>query len=187
MRQARLWRTTGWAALALVIVAGLAWGALGPAPTPPSVPPGPTPPSHPPGSGRPSGPAASVSITVLGIHATNEAKENIDPSLLPIADELRRSRFNSFRLIVNETRSVPMSTLSEVMMAEDYALHVQPSRQTDDKVSLVLSWVRYDKVGGKSQMRVLQRMSLEIRKGKYLLSGGWRLKEGALVGAIAVR
>jgi hypothetical protein len=169
-------------ALAVIVLAGWALGALGPAPTPPSTPPGPAPPGY-----RPGGPSPSVSITVVGIRATNEPKENIDPSLLPIANELRRSRFNSFQLVVNDTRSVPMTTSWEVMMVEDYALQIQPMRQTDDRVFLVVSWVRYEQVGGKLQARPLQRMSFEIRKGKYLLSGGWRLKQGALMAAIAVK
>jgi hypothetical protein len=132
-------------------------------------------------------PHGAVSVTVFGIRASNEPQENIDPPLQPIGDELRRSRFNSFRVVVNDTRSVAMSQTWDVAMIEDYALLVQPLKETDDTVNVILSWVKYEKVGGRPQARVLSRMSMVIRKGKYFLSGGWRLKEGALMAAVAVK
>jgi len=173
------------AALAVMAVAGLAWGALGTGPTVPGPSsPGPSSPGYPSGPSRTSQP---VSITVMGIRATNEPKENIDPTLMPIADELRRLKFNSFQMIVNDTRSVAMTNTWEVPLVEGYALQIQPLRQSDDKASLILTWIRYERVGDKIQARALGRTVFEIRKGKYLLLGGWRLKEGALVAAIAVK
>jgi len=180
MRHTRRWLMMGGAALAVMAVTGLAWGALGTGPTVP----GPSSPGYPSGPGRTSQP---VSITVMGIHATNQPKESIDPILLPIADELRRLKFNSFALVVNDTRSVAMTSTWEVPLTEGYALQIQPLRQTDDKAALILNWIRYERVGDKIQAKALGRTMFEIRKGKYLLQGGWRLKEGVLMTAIAVK
>jgi len=182
MFRARRWQTTVWMALGLLIVGVAAGGAIPPGPTPPNpAPPSPAPP------GLPIVPHGSVTVTILGIHATNQPIENVDPLLRPIQDELRRSGYNSFRLVVNDTRSVSMSSTWELPLIEDYAIRIQPTKETDERVNLILSWVRYEKIGGRAQARTLQRMSLEIRKGKYFPSGGWRLNEGALMAAIAVK
>jgi hypothetical protein len=177
MVKARRWRTSIWAAVGFLVVVVAATGAVPPGPTPPN----PTPP------GLPIIPHGSVTVTILGIHATNQPTETIDPRLRSIASELRRSGYNSFRLVVNDTRSVSMSSTWELPLIEDYAIRIQPTKETDDKVNLILTWVRYEKIGPRTQARTLQRMSLEIRKGKYFPSGGWRLNEGALMAAIAVK
>ena len=120
-----------------------------------------------------------VTVTVLGIHATTEPNEHIDPALRPIADELRRSPYNCFRLIASDTRRIPLGETSKFAMIEGYALHVHPQKVAEDNVQLTITWVR--------EGQILQRMAITLRKGKYFLSGGWRLKEGALLGAIAVQ
>lgn len=130
-----------------------------------------------------------VTVTVMGIRATKDPTENVDPPLQPIVDELRRSNFNSFRLVANDTRSVPVGTPADFPLIEDYALRIQPERDTDETVRLTLSWIQAgrDASGKPTPARVLQRLTLDLRKGKYFLSGGWKLKEGALIGAIAVK
>lgn len=127
----------------------------------------------------------AVTFTILGIRATNEAKEHIDPALAAIADELRRSKFNSFRLVVSDTRGVPMQGTWELPLAEGYAVRVQPERESGDNVKYVLTWLGGDKAAGRS--REIMRVPMEIRKGKYFLTGGWKLKEGALLAAIAAK
>ena len=130
----------------------------------------------------------TVAVTVLGIHATNEKKPFIDPALKAIAAELPRQKFNSFRLVTKQTRDVPFGTSWEVPMPENYARRVRPIEATKDRVKVEVAWVQYvpDKQG-RRRPKVRQRLVLVIGKGKYLLSGGWKLSKGALLGAVAVR
>jgi len=139
------------------------------------------------GAGSLAAPPASVKVALLGIKATKEDKEHIDPKLEPIADELKRSQFNCFRLASSDTRNIPVGRMSELPLVEDHALQVQPDKVEDETVQLTLTWVQYVRdPAGKRTMETLQKMTLTIRRGKYLLSGGWKLKEGALLGAVAV-
>ena len=121
----------------------------------------------------------AITVTVLGIHATTEPTEHIDPALQPIADELRRSSYNCFRLVASATRRIAVGETSEFAMVEGYALHIRPEKVDEDSLRLTITWVQ--------EGRILQRMTLALRKGKYFLSGGWRLKEGAILGAVAAQ
>jgi hypothetical protein len=165
MEQARRGRAVAWAALAIVVAAGAAGAAA-----------------------KSEAPPEAVSVTLLGIRATNEAKPYIDPALKAIEAELKGFKFNSFRIVANDTRSVPVGKAWELPMIEGYARRVEPEKTDGHKVTLGLSWIQYTTTPeGKREGRVCERLSLTIRKGKYLLSGGWKLKEGALLGAVAVK
>lgn len=165
MRHARHWQATGWALLAAFVLTQ----AAGAAPR--------------------SGPSQdTVAVTILGVRATKETNEHVDPPLRPIADELKRSKYNCFRLAVSDTKNVTLGETWELPLIEDYAVRIQPEKETADTVRLVLSWIRYEKAkDGKRRPRTLLKVPLAIRKGKYLLSGGWKLKDGALLGAVAVQ
>ncbi len=164
MRQARRGRAVAWAVLAIAIAAGAA------------------------GAAKPEAPQEAVSVTIFGIRATNEAKPYVDPALKAIEAELKGFKFNSFRIVANDTRSVPVGKAWELPMIEGYARRVEPEKIDGGKVTLGLSWIQYTTTpDGKREGRVCERLSLVIRKGKYLLSGGWKLKEGALLGAVAVK
>ena len=140
----------------------------------------------------PTGPRASAAtptapavhdtalVTILGIRATNEATPFVDPALQPIARELARSSFNSFREDVSDRKIIPIQGETTVPMDEGYALRVHVEKDTGEAVQLVLSWLRTDMgPDGRVQTRVLQRMQIAIRKGRYFLSGGWQMKDGA--------
>ncbi|HUU11774.1 MAG TPA: hypothetical protein VM431_14710 [Phycisphaerae bacterium] len=140
------------------------------------------------GAARAAMPEEAISVTFLGIRATKETSEHVDPALRPIADELRRSKYNCFRLAINDTRSVALGRTWELPLVEDYAVRIQPNKETDESVQLVLSWIHYEKgKDGKRKPRALLKVPMTLRKGKYLLSGGWKLKEGGLMGAVAVK
>lgn len=166
MKHARRWQAMGWAALAVLIVA-----AAAPAGAPKAEP-----------------PKEAVSVTILGIRATNEEKPYIDPALKAIEAELKGFKFNSFRLVVNDTRSVAIGKSWELAMVEGYARRVEPQKVDGNKVTMNVSWIKYTTgKDGKREGQVPERLSLTIRKGKYLLSGGYELKEGRLLGAVAVK
>jgi hypothetical protein len=125
-------------------------------------------------------------ISILAIHATNEEKPHIDPELDPLKDALARSGYNSFRLVAKERRVVGTGDTWERPMLEDYALRVIPTEIAEDRVTLTYAWVHYEKdEQGRRIARVLQQVPMTLIKGKYFVSGGWRLKKGALVGAFA--
>jgi hypothetical protein len=191
MRQGLGRRTVAWAALVLAGVMAAAAAAAAPAPSPapgPAPSPGrrPAPPSPAP---APAPGAEAVSVTILGIRATKEDKPHIDPGLQSVAEKLRSGKYNSFRLAVSDTRSVPLGGVMEVAMVEDYILRVQILKVADDSVQIDLAWLRVEKdAQGKPRIRTVQPMKMTLRKGKYMLSGGWELQEGAtLWGAVAVR
>jgi len=133
--------------------------------------------------------AEAVSVAVLGIRATKESKPQTDPALQSVADELRMTKFNSFRLIVSDTRQVRVGGGMDVSLVEDYALHVEVEKASPESTQIVLVWMRVEKdAQGKPQARPLKRVQMTIRKGKFFLSGGWELKDGAaLFGAVAVK
>ncbi|MBM4017362.1 MAG: hypothetical protein FJ288_03395 [Planctomycetes bacterium] len=128
-------------------------------------------------------------MAVLGIRATKESKPQTDPALQSVADELRMTKFNSFRLIVSDTRQVRVGGGMDVSLVEDYALHVEVEKASPESTQIVLVWMRVEKdAQGKPQARPLKRVQMTIRKGKFFLSGGWELKDGAaLFGAVAVK
>ena len=140
-----------------------------------------------PGAAPPAPPTPTpnvVSVTILGIHATTQPQPHISPALRPIADELRRSKYNSFDLVASDVRTLAAGGSMETALLEGYSLRVVVEKVTGDTVQLVLSWSRQDRDG---QGRVRQQVRMALRKGKYFLTGGWELKEGALLAAIAAR
>jgi hypothetical protein len=190
MRQIGGRNRIAWAAL---VLAGVLAAAAAAAPAPGPAPgPGPSPgrrPAPPSPAPAPAPGAEAVSVTLLGIRATKEDKPHIDPGLQSVAEKLRSGKYNSFRLAVSDTRSVPLGGVMEVAMVEDYALRVQILKVADDSVQIDLAWLRVEKdAQGKPRIRTVQPMKMTLRKGKYMLSGGWELQEGAtLWGAVAVR
>jgi hypothetical protein len=173
----------------LVLVAALAMlaGSLGSAgAAPPSTP---VPPSMPTPTAPPVPPALdTVTITILGIRATNEATPHIDPALQPIANELRGSKFNSFRLAVSDKKILPLHGATTLPMTEGYSLRVQAEKGAGDSFMLTLSWLKSETgADGREQMKTLQKMQIQIVKNKYFLSGGWELKEGALWAAVSAK
>lgn len=136
-----------------------------------------------------AGSRQSLNVTIIGIHATKEAKPFIDPALKAISAELRKRAvgYNSFRLLVNLTRTVAIGKTWECPMKEDYARQVQPIKSEADKATIRLLWIRYVVSGRKRKAQEKEKLTLSIRKGKYFLSGGWKLKKGVLLGAVAVQ
>jgi len=129
----------------------------------------------------------AVAVTILGIHATNEEKPHVDPALAPIAEHLKRYEFNSFRLVVRETRSVALGKQWELPMREGYCRRVRPTGTDEQRVKMEVAWVQYVKgEDGRRKEHVRERMVLFLGKGKYLLTAV-RLKKGALVAAIAAK
>jgi len=131
----------------------------------------------------------SLKVTLIGIHAKKETKPFIDPALKAIAAELgkRAVGYNSFHLIANETSRVAVGKTWECPMAEEYARQVQPLKIETDKATVRVLWVQYVGSGAKRKAEEREKLTLSIRKGKYFLSGGWKLKEGVLLGAVAVQ
>jgi hypothetical protein len=133
-----------------------------------------------PGAAPPAPTPDVVSVTILGIHATTQPQPHISPALRPIADELRRSKYNSFDLVASDVRTLAVGGSMETALLEGYSLRVVVEKVTGDTVQLVLSWSR--------QGQVRQQVRMALRKGKYFLTGGWELQEnGALLAAIAAR
>jgi len=129
----------------------------------------------------------TVAVTILGIHATNEEKPHVDPALAAIAKPLKRYKFNSFRLVAKETRSVALGKEWELPMVEGYARRVRPQESDKDRVKMEVAWIQYVKdKDGKRKAHVRERHIMFIGKGKYLLTAV-KLKKGALVGAVAVK
>ena len=133
--------------------------------------------------------AGTLNVTVIGIHATKEAKPFIDPALKAIALELgkRAVGYNSFRLVANKTSSVAVGKTWECPMTQDYARQVQPIKIEADKATVRLLWIQHVVKEGKRRAQEREKLTLSIRKGKYFLSGGWKLKKGVLLGAVAVQ
>jgi hypothetical protein len=154
-------------------------------PVMPPLPVGPTGPAVTPTSAPSRDP---VQVTILGIKATNEDKPSIAPSLQPIAKELARSSFNSFRETVSDSRDVAAGGDVTVPMDEAYALRIHLDKDSGDSVTLTLLWQRSEVLSdGRMQTRLLQRMQIVLRKGRFFLSGGWKLKDGALWAAVSAQ
>jgi len=129
----------------------------------------------------------TVAVTIFGIHATNAEKPHVDPALAAIAEQLKRYKFNSFRVVAKETRSVALGKQWELPMLEGYCRRVLPTEAHEDRVKMEVAWVQYvEDEKGKRKTRIHERMVMFIGKGKYLLTAV-KLKEGALVGALAVQ
>jgi len=133
------------------------------------------------------GEAKTVTVTLLGIHATQQKEPHIDPALKPIAEHLKRYRFNSFRLIVQKTQSVGLGRQWELPMLGGHCRRVRPHEAHQDRVKMEVAWVQYVKdKDGKRKARIHERMVMFIGRGKYLLTAV-RLKDGALINALAVK
>jgi hypothetical protein len=152
-----------WAVAALML-AGTAQAAMAPRPAPPAPLPG----------------AGSATVSVLGIRASNDARAQIDPDLGPVADELKRLKYNSFRVVANVRQSVPVGQSVDVAMPEDYVLRVEVAKAAD-RPQLVVSWLKPKDAPAK------QRIEMTVPKGKYFLTGGWTLKDGALWAAVSAQ
>ncbi len=131
--------------------------------------------------------AGAVTVTILGIHATQADKPHVDPALKAIAEHLKRYQFNCFRLVVRKTQSVAVGKHWELPMLKGYHRRVRPHETHDDRVKMEVAWVQYVKdKDGKRKARVHERMVLVIGKGKYLLTA-IKVKDGALLNALAVK
>jgi len=127
----------------------------------------------------------AVAVTILGIHATNEAEPHIAPALAAVAEQLKRYKFNSFRLVVRQTRSVALGKAWELPMRGGYCRRVRPTGTEEQRVKMEVAWVQYVKdEDGRRKERVRERMVLYLGKGKYLLTAV-KMKGGALVAAVA--
>jgi hypothetical protein len=131
----------------------------------------------------------SLNVTVIGIHAKKEPKPFIDPALKAIAAELgkRAVGYNTFRLLVSKTSTVALGKTWECPMTENYARQVEPITVEADKATVRLRWIQYVVKQKTRKAQEREKLTLSIRKGKYFLSGGWKLKEGVLLGAVAVQ
>ncbi len=127
-------------------------------------------------------------VDILAIHASKQEKPHCDPALASIKDALTRSGYNAFRLLSRDTRPAQIGKPLERTLADPYAIAVQIQEINDENVKLVLSWIEYTKDDeGKAKKTERQRLPMTLRLGKYFLSGGWKLKDGALLAAVAVQ
>ena len=165
MRRVMHLQAMAWAVVALVL-AGTAQAAMAPRPAP--------------AQPAPSPGAGSATVAVLGIRASNDARAQIDPDLGPVADELKRLKYNSFRVVANVRQSVPVGQSVDVAMPEDYVLRVEVAKAAD-RPQLVVSWLKPKDAPPK------QRIEMTVPKGKYFLTGGWTLKDGALWAAVSAQ
>jgi len=130
--------------------------------------------------------AESVTFKILAIRATNEEKPHIDPELEPLKNDLARSGYNSFHVAAKQRVTAEMGESTEVALIEDFAVRLEPQEQTDTGVKLLATMIHYEKdKDGKRIARVLERATMTIRKGKFLLRGGWGLKKGVLITLVA--
>jgi hypothetical protein len=130
----------------------------------------------------------AATVSAYGIRATKEDKSHVDPELEPIAPALKRSGYNCFRVVARGQNTVAFDKTYTLYLIEAYVLAVTPVEAKDDSIKLVITWIRKERdEDGKPKDRVLQRVPMTLRKGKYFVSGGWRLEEGALMGAVAAR
>jgi len=133
-------------------------------------------------------PPPAATISILAIQASTEDKPACDKELAPIQSALAKSGHNTFRLILRDARAVPYGTAWQREMAEGYSLSITAEEATANDVKLALVWTRTEKdKDGNPKVAELQRLPLTIRKGKYFLSGGWKLKKGALLAAVSVQ
>lgn len=157
----------------------------GPAPSP-SPAPGPAPAA--PKSPDPGRAGESGEAVFLGIQASKESSPHVDPALQPLADMLPMSKYNSFRVIASDTRSVQPGGEANIALVEGYGLSLRIEKMTADSAQVVLSWTRVDKdAKGKVQARPPQSVRMNILRGKYFLTGGWQLQNGALFALVAVK
>jgi hypothetical protein len=128
----------------------------------------------------------SASVTVLAIRAAKEDREHMDPALAALADDLKKtaSQFNAFRLLMQVPRSIAMADSQDLPLVEGYLLRVKHVGAAEETIELVIAMVRTEE-GGKA--REVFSTTLRLKKGKYMLLGGWKLKEGTLLTAISAR
>ena len=183
MGRGKFLRTLVCAAMAVAVV-----GAALAAPAPPAPPPAPGPAPGAPKSPEPGRAHETAEAVFLGIRASKESSPHVDPAIQPLADMLPMSKYNSFRIVVSDTRSVQLGGETGITLVEGYGLNLQIEEMTDDSVQIVLSWTRVEKdAKGKAQARPPQSVHMSIRRGKYFLTGGWQLQNGALFALVAVK
>jgi len=178
----------------IVAVVGAALAAPAPSPAPPTPPPTPgagAAPSPAPGAPKTPEPGRSqeiVEAVFLGIRASKESTAHVDPELQPLADLLPMSKYNSFRVVVSDSQPVQLGGEKGIALVEGYGLNLRIEKLTVDSVQIVLSWTRIEKdAKGKPQARPPQRVQMTLRRGKYFLTGGWQLQNGAIFALVAVK
>ena len=99
---------------------------------------------------------------------------------------LTRSGYNSFHVEAKQRITAEIGASTEAALIEDFAVRLEPQEQTDTGVKLLVTMIHYEKdKDGKRIARVLERATMTIRKGKFLLRGGWGLKKGVLITLVA--
>ena len=176
MGRSRFLQTLVCAAMAVAVVGA---AVAGPAPAPaPGAPKSPDP-----GRDR-----ESAEAVFLGIQASKESSPHVDPALQPLADMLPMSKYNSFRVVASDTRSVQPGGEANIALVEGYGLSLRVEKMTADSAQVVLSWTKVEKDSkGRLQVRPPARVQMTIRRGKYFLTGGWQLQNGALFALVAVK
>ena len=130
--------------------------------------------------------AESVSLKVVSIRATNEEKPHVDPELESVKDALTLFHYNSFHVATKQRVTAKIGESIEVALIEDFAARLEPEKVAEKSVKVVATTILYEKnKEGKRVGRVLERASMTVRKGKFLLRGGWRLKKGVLITLVA--
>ena len=186
--------------LRVLVCAAMIVAIVGHAPAAPA-PSSPAPSPTPPGPGVAPGPAPgapkpsesirsseSAEVVFLGIQASKESTPNVDPALQPLADLLPMAKYNSFRVVVSDSRTVLPNGETGLALVEGYGLNLKIEKLTGDSAQIVLSWTRVEKdAKGKPQARPPQRVQMTLRRGKYFLTGGWQLQNGALFALVAVK
>jgi hypothetical protein len=183
MGRGKFLRTLVCAAMAVAVV-----GAALAAPAPPAPPPAPGPAPGAPKSPEPGRAQEFAEVVFLGIQASKESSPHVDPAIQPLADMLPMSKYNSFRVVVSDTRSVQPGGETGITLVEGYGLNLRIEKMTADSAQIVLSWTRIEKdAKGKAQARPPQSVRMNIRRGKYFLTGGWQLQNGALFALVAIK
>jgi len=177
-------------AVMVVAVGGAALAAPTPSPAPPTPGPGavPSPAPRAPKAPEPGRSQETAEAVFLGIQASKESAAHVDPELQPLADLLPMSKYNSFRVVVSDSQPVQLGGEKGIALVEGYGLNLRIEKLTVDSVQIVLSWTRIEKdAKGKPQARPPQRVQMTLRRGKYFLTGGWQLQNGAIFALVAVK
>jgi hypothetical protein len=167
---------------------GVALAAPAPSPAPPAPGAAPSPaPKAPKGAESIRSPD-SAEVVFLGIQASKESSPHVDPALQPLADLLPMSKYNSFRVIVSDSRTVLLNNETSIALVDGYGLALRLEKLTGDSAQIVLNWTCVEKdAKGKAQPRPPTRVQMTLRRRKYFLTGGWQIQNGALFALVAVK
>jgi len=185
--------------LRALVCAAMIAGLVGAAPAAPAT--APAPPAPAPGAGAAPSPAPkapkgaesirptdSAEVVFVGIQASKESSPHVDPALQPLADLLPMSKYNSFRVVVSDSRTVLLNNETSITLVEGYGLALRIEKLTGDSAQIVLNWTCVEKdAKGKAQPRPPTRVQMTLRRGKYFLTGGWQVQNGALFALVAVK